>query len=117
MAITKTPTTLYAAALVAAGTTVNAAELDLTTKAGARVMGKITNGASAPTTAPVVIFYSGEATGVKREIYRVTGDTVANSVTPFNCRYGLADMFANVSFTAGATNGSNLEIAASDAVL
>ena len=117
MAISKTATTLYAPALVAPGVTVNANELDLTTKAGARVMGKITNGASAPTTAPVLVFYSGEASGVKREIYRITGDTTANSVTPVNYRYGLVDMFANASFTAGATNGSTLEIAASDVTL
>lgn len=111
MTITKTGTALAAAATtVAANTAVNATEWDLSAVDEGAMLGKITNGPSAPTTAPVIVFYAGEATGVKREIYRMSGDTVANSVTPISCGLKRGYKFANATITGGATNGSTYEL-------
>jgi hypothetical protein len=115
MAISKTSRTLYASASLAAGASINVTELNLSTAAGARVFVKITNGGTGPSTAPTVKFYSGEATGVKRELAASAGDLVAGSVTHHSCRYGLPDMFANVTITAGATQGCTVECYAQEA--
>lgn len=115
MPITKTARTLLASQTLAAGASISATELNLSTAPGARVFVKITNGATAPTTAPSVTFFSGGATGIKRNLYTVAGDLVANSVTHLSCRYGLPDMFANVTITAGATNGCTVEAVAQEA--
>jgi hypothetical protein len=112
MAITKSSTSLAAAATaVAANTAVNATQWDLSAIDKGTMLGKITNGASAPTTAPVIVFYAGESTGVKREIFRMSGDTVANSVTPISCAYKAEYKFGNATITGGATNGSTFELA------
>ncbi|MDB5814434.1 MAG: hypothetical protein JWN23_1551 [Rhodocyclales bacterium] len=111
MTITKTGVSLAAAATtVAAATAVNATEWDLSAVDKGAMLGKITNGSSAPTTAPVIVFYAGEATGVKREIYRMSGDTVANSVTPIACTFKAEYKFGNATITGGATNGSTYEL-------
>jgi hypothetical protein len=115
MAITKTARTLLTSQSLSAAASVNSSELDLSTKPGARIFVKITNSSSAPTTAPVVKFYSGEATGVKRLLFSISGDLVINSVTDLSCRYSLPDMFANVTITAGATNGCTVEVYAQEA--
>lgn len=111
MAITKSSSTLRAAATVISAATANdATEWDLSAVDKGTMLGKLTNGASAPTTAPVVIFYAGESTGVKREIGRVSGDTVANSVTPLICNFKPEYKFGNATATGGATNGSTWEL-------
>lgn len=111
MAIAKTNTSLAAAATaVAAATPVNATEWDLSALFSGLVAGKITNGASAPTTAPIVVFYAGESTGVKREIWRMGGDTTASSITPVVFRVPKEVKFLNVTVTGGATNGSTFEL-------
>ena len=116
MAITKTSRLLLAAGTaLPANSTVNSTELNLSTSPGARVFVKITNGATPPTTAPKVVFHSGEATTVKRDLYTAAGDTVANSITHISCRYGVVDMFANVTLTGGATTGSTVEVMAQEA--
>lgn len=115
MPITKTARTLLVSQALAAGASVSATELNLSTAPAARIFVKITNGATAPTTAPSVTFYTGEATGVKRDIYTVAGDIVANSVRHLPCRFSLPDMFANVTITAGATNGCTVEVYAQEA--
>eukprot|EP01034_Spumella_vulgaris_P041665 gene41665-51629_t len=50
---------------------INATELNLTSARSAEIYVKITNGSSAPTTAPTVTYYSGEATGIKRVVAQV----------------------------------------------
>ncbi len=109
MAASKTAKTLYVSASLAAAASVNAIEWNMSAAYGGRLFVKLTNGASAPTTAPVVKFYSGESTGTKRLLFTASGDTVANSVTDISCEYGLADMFANVTVTNGATNAITVE--------
>ena len=115
MAITKTARTLLTSRTLTAGSSVNADELDLTTAVGARVFVKLTNGSPAPTTLPVVTFYTGEASNVKRVLFTATGDTVVNSVNHPSCRYSLPDMFANVTITNGATNSITVEVYAQEA--
>lgn len=115
MTITKTARTLLTSQSLAAATSVNSSELNLSTTAGARIFVKITNGSTAPTTAPTVTFYSGEATGVKRKLFTVTGDTINSSVFDFSCRYSLPDMFANVTILNGATNAITVEVYAQEA--
>lgn len=111
MAIAKTNTSLAAAATnVAAATAVNATEWDMSALFDGMAVGKITNGVTAPTTAPLVVFYAGESTGVKREIWRMSGDTVANSVTPIVFHVKKNVKFFNVTATGGATNGSTWEL-------
>lgn len=109
MSATKTSRTLLASQALAAAASVNGTEWNLSTAYGGRLCVRLTNGASAPTTAPAVTFYTGEASGVKRKLYSAAGDTVANSVTDLSCEYGLADMFGNVTITGGATNGITVE--------
>ena len=115
MAITKTARTLLSSQSLAAGATITATELDLLTAPAAEVCVRITNGATPPTTAPTAIFFSGEASGVKRRRYIATGDLVANSVTDIPCSYGLRHMFANVTIVAGSTQGCTVEVFAQEA--
>lgn len=109
MAATKTAKTLYASASLAAATSVNATEWSMTTAYGGLAAVKLTNGATAPTTEPVVKFYVGEATGVKRLLYTATGDTVNSSVTDLICEIPASAMFVNVTITNGATNAITVE--------
>jgi hypothetical protein len=111
MTIAKTNSSLAAAATtVAAATAVNATEWDMSALFSGLLAGKITNGGSAPTTAPLVIFYTGESTGVKRELWRMSGDIVASSVTQIVFRVPKEVKFLNVTITGGATNGSTWEL-------
>lgn len=109
MAATKTARTLLTSQSLAAATAVNTTELNLSTAYGALVSVKLTNGATAPTTAPVVSFYVGEATGVKRLFYTAQGDTVNSSVNSINCDMPADAMFVNVTITNGATNAITVE--------
>ena len=115
MAITKTARTLLVSQSLTAGASINATELNLSTAPGARVFVKITPNGTAPTTAPSVKFFSGEATGVKRDLYAASGDVSATVATHISCRYSLPDMFANVTITAGGTQGCTVEVFAQEA--
>eukprot|EP01032_Pedospumella_encystans_P004229 gene4229-5005_t len=106
---TKTARTLLVSQTLAAGASINATELNLTSARSAEIYVKITNGSSAPTTAPTVTYYSGEATGIKRKRYSATGDTVGSSVTDIPCAYYARHMFANVTIQNGATNAITVE--------
>jgi hypothetical protein len=110
MSATKTAKTLLASQSLGAGSSVNATEWDMRTAYGGRMFVKLTNGASAPTTPPVVKFYSGEATGVKRLVHTASGDTTNSSVNDVTYVYELPDMFANVTITNGATNAITVEV-------
>jgi hypothetical protein len=104
MASTHTSRTLRTSASLAAATTANCTEWNNSTAYGGLVAVKLTNGASAPTTAPTVKVYVGEATGTKRLFYTATGDTVNSSVTDIVCEIPLGSMFVNVDIINGATN-------------
>lgn len=110
MASTHTAKTLYASASLAAATaTTTITEWNLSTAYGGLYAVKLTNGASAPTTAPTVVIYVGEATGVKRKFYTVSGDTVNSSVNDIVCELPAGTMFANCVITNGATNAITVE--------
>lgn len=106
---TKTAKTLLTSQSLAASTSVNATEWDLTTKRVSCAYVKLTNGGSAPTTAPVVKFYTGETTGTKRLLFQASGDTTASSVTDIPCEFPDWVMFANITITNGATNSITVE--------
>ena len=109
MAITKTARTLKTSASLAAAASVNATEWDLTAAVSGTATVRLTNGATAPTTAPTVRFFIGEATGKKYLLYTATGDTVNNSVTDIPCRFNRDTMFANITVINGATNAITVE--------
>lgn len=109
MAATKTSKTLYASASLAAATSVNATEWNMTTCYGGIAAVKLTNGASAPTTVPVVKFYVGESTGTKRLLYTASGDTTNSSVNDLVCEIPASAMYVNITMTNGATNAITVE--------
>lgn len=109
MSASKTAKTLKTSASLAASTAVNATEWNLSTAYGGLAAVKLTNGGSAPTTAPVVSFYVGESTGTKRLFYTATGNTVNSSVTDIVCEFPPGAMFANITITNGATNAITVE--------
>jgi len=109
MASTKTSKTLYASASLAASTAVNTTEWTMTTCYGGLAAVKLTNGATAPTTAPVVKFYVGEASGTKRLLYQAAGDTTNSSVSDIICEIPPSAMYCNITITNGATNAITVE--------
>lgn len=109
MAATKTAKTLLTSQSLAANTSVNSTEWNLSTAYGGLAAVKLTNGASAPTTVPTVTFYVGEATGVKRKFYTVSGDTVGSSVNDYICELPAGTMFVNITILNGATNPITVE--------
>ena len=109
MAATKTSRTLLASQALAAAASVNTAELNLSAAYGALATVKLTNGATAPTTPPVVKFYIGESTGTKRLYWQGYGDVVNGSVTDVVCEIPPSSMFLNVTVTNGATNAITVE--------
>ena len=106
---TKTAKTLLTSQALAAATAVSATEWNMSTVYGGVLAVKVTNLSPAPTTAPTVAFYIGEATGVKRLLYTATGDTVNASVNHFICDLPASTMFANCTITNGATNAITVE--------
>ena len=109
MASTKTAKTLGASASLAAATSRNETEWDMSTAYGGLACVRLTNGGSAPTTAPVVKFYVGESTGTKRLLYQAAGDTVNSSVNDIVCEIPPSAMFVNITVTNGATNAITVE--------
>lgn len=109
MAATKTSKTLKASASLAAATLVSATEWNLSTAYGGLAVIRLTNGATAPTTAPVVKVYVGDATTVKRQFYTASGDTVNSSVNDFVVDIPAPAMFVNIDITNGATNAITVE--------
>lgn len=111
MASTHTSRALRASASLAAATTANCTEWANSTNGayGGIINVQLTNGSSAPTTAPTVKVYTGDATGVKRLFYTASGDTVNSSVTNIPCRVPASAMFVNVDIINGATNAITAE--------
>jgi hypothetical protein len=109
MAATKTPRQLLASQTLAAGASVNVAEWNLSTAYGGKLCIRITNGSSPPASAPVVTFFSGDATGKKYKQYSAAGDVVASSQNDIYFTYGLEDMFANATIQNGGGNSITVE--------
>jgi hypothetical protein len=109
MAATKAQKVLLTSQSLAAGASVNLTEWNMSTAYGGSIIVRITNGASAPTTAPTVKFYSGDATGKKYGRSQASGDTVNSSVNDLECEYSVQHMFANGTITNGATNAITVE--------
>ena len=110
MAATKTAKTLLTSQSLAAATPVSATEWNASTAYGGLVGVKLTNGSTAPTTAPIVTFYVGEATGVKRKLYSASGDIVNSSVTDLVCEIPLGALFVNVTILNGAGQAITVEV-------
>ena len=108
-AASKTSKTLLTSQSLAAATEVNATEWNMSTCYGGLAAVKLTNGGTAPTTAPIVRFYVGESTGTKRLIYAASGDTVNSSVTDHVCDVPMGAMYCNITVTNGATNAITVE--------
>jgi hypothetical protein len=119
MAATKTRRQLLAAATaLAINASVNATEWNNSTAYfGGRLIVRITYGASVPTIAPVVTYYTGGVTGEKIVAWAVAATVTASStvdVPSFVTEQG--DMFLNVNVALGAaTNGCTVEIIALEA--
>ena len=109
MAATKTAKALLVSQALAAGAAVNVAEWSTVTAYGGMLGIKLTNGATAPTTVPVVKIYIGESTGTKRLLYAASGDTVNSSVNDIVCEIPASAMFVNALITNGATNAITVE--------
>ena len=109
MASTHTQRTLLTSQALSAGASVNATEWDLTTAYGGVAVVRLTNGGTAPTTAPTVSFYVGSATGVTRLLWQGSGNTTNSSVTDVPCVIPLGVMFVNITITWGATTGGTVE--------
>ena len=99
MASTHTAKTLLTSQALAAGASVNATEWNLSTAYGGLAAVKLTNGGTAPTTAPVVKFYVGESTGTKRLYYQASGDIVNSSINDIICELPPGTMFANITLS------------------
>lgn len=115
MAATKTKRTIIAAATSnAAGATTNGTELDLSTKYGAVVTCRITNGATGPTIGADFVVYVGSATGEKREFSRQTAPTGNNAVTDFVVEIPPPAMFVNVDITGNTAQAVTAEVFAQE---
>lgn len=109
MAASKTSRTILTSTSNSAGGTTNGTELDLSTKYGALVCGKITNGGTGPTVGCDMVVYVGEATGTKREFSRQTAPTTNSAVTEFCVEIPAAAMFVNVTFTGNTGQAVTVE--------
>jgi hypothetical protein len=110
MPATKTSRTLLTSQSLGAGATVNATEWNQTTAYGGLLCVRLSLPGSAPTTAPVVRFFVGEATGVKRLFYTATASTTAGDYPlDFVCELPQGTMFANATIVNGATNAINVD--------
>lgn len=94
-----------AATSVSAAATDTATQIDNTASYGGTINITITNGASAPTTAPVLNIYSDPVTGTKSvPLYTQTLSQVNSAVTKIPFRVSKDVMFVNVELVNGATN-------------
>lgn len=110
MASTKTSKTLKASASLAASTSVDAAEWNMSTSYGGIAAVKLSLPGSVPTTAPTVTFYVGEATGIKRKFLTLYGSTTSGDY-PIDliCELPPSVMFSNITILNGATNSITVE--------
>lgn len=109
MAATKTAKTLLTSQSLAASASIATSEWAMSTTYGGILGIKLTNGGTAPTTAPTVTVYLGEATGIKRKYYQALGDTVNSSVSDILCELPTSTMFCNVTITNGSGQAITVE--------
>jgi hypothetical protein len=109
MAATKTSRTILASTSNGAGSSTNGTELDLSTRYGALVCGKITNGGTGPTIGCDMVVYVGESTGTKREFARLTAPVTNSLVTEFVVEIPPSAMFVNVTFTGNTAQAVTAE--------
>ena len=94
-----------AAGNVGISATVNATEWDRRTALGGFATVTLSLPGSAPSSAPVVTFYVGEASGKKRVRYTVSsGTTAADYPKDFVCQFPLGTMFVNITIVGGLGN-------------
>lgn len=109
MAASKTSRTIQASATNSAGGSTNGTELDLSTKYGAIICAKITNGGTGPTIGCDFVVYVGESTGTKREFSRQTAPTTNSAVTEFVVEVPPSVMFVNVTFIGNTAQDVTVE--------
>jgi len=109
MPAAKTSRIILASVSNAAGASVNSAELDLTTKYGALLSARITNGPTGPTIGCDFVVYIGDVTGDKREFSRQTAPVTNNGVVDFTVEIPPAAMFINVTFTGNTGQAVTVE--------
>jgi hypothetical protein len=110
MAASKTARTLGASASLAATASRNETEWNLSAAYGGIASVKLSLSGSAPTTVPVIKFYTGESIGTKRLFYTVSGSTTTGDYPlDFNCVIPPSAMFVNITITNGATNAITVE--------
>jgi hypothetical protein len=111
MALTKAYVAIQASAPITPGTPVTATGVDLTAVYGGVLTWKITNGGSAPTTIPnIVIQISHDNTNWYQFSPTFGGDLVASSVNSRSLPIPVGVMYIRSICTAGATNGSTMEV-------
>lgn len=111
MPILKEPSTFVASQALAAAATVTGPIIDLREKYGTLINGKVTNGATGPTTPPemIVDISSDNFVADVKEYVKVQADMANNAVTPIPVRLPPEVMWARVKFTAGAAQASTVE--------
>jgi hypothetical protein len=105
MTASKTARALYTGTPTAGGAAVSATEWNLSTAYGGVLTIKMTNG-TAPASNPQFWVFTGNATGVKRQLVNPQGDMVLNSVNEFTVNIPPAAMFVNVDCKSGNTNAT-----------
>jgi hypothetical protein len=110
MALTKAAVSIQASAPITPGTPVTSASVNLTAVYGGEILYKITNGVSAPTTAPTIEIQASHDNSNWYRAALVAGDIVASSVNSLPIPVPIARMYVRSICTAGATNGSTMEV-------
>lgn len=110
MPSTHTARTLLTSQSLASSASVNASEWNLSSAYGGLAGVKMSISGSAPTTAPIVKFYVGEASGTKRLLAAIAGSTTTGDYPlDFVCDLPPGTMFSNITITNGATNAVTVE--------
>jgi hypothetical protein len=109
--ILKEPTQFFASQSVPAGTTVTGPIIDLREKYGVLIQGKVTNGATGPSTPPemVVEISTDNFAADTKEYIKLIADLANNAVTNLPVRLPPEVMFARVKGTAGTGQASTIE--------
>lgn len=110
MALTKSATTIQASASITPGSPVTSSGVDLTAVYGGVLTWKITNG-TAPTTVPTIVIQISHDNSNWYQFSPVFGgDIVASSVNSRAIPIPVGVMWIRSVCTAGATNGSTMEV-------
>jgi hypothetical protein len=112
MALTKAYVAIQASASITPGSPVTATGVDLTAVYGGVLTWKITNGASAPTTVPTIVIQISHDGTTNWYQFSPTfgGDLVASSANSRSLPIPVGVMYIRSICTAGATNGSTMEV-------